>query len=169
MTRRLPFYFVLVAAVALIGVIGYKMVGRWNTCHHFTELDWLQMANIPIVVAGVFIAAHKLRSNELSEPNKPIRTMVVEGADSLKIGFRRRPLLALIVIALLPAIPFALVTLVRGTSYGTWTRTDWASLAVVEAPILLIFVVAIARSFKRPPNNRLEQRDAASSRDRRVE
>ncbi len=154
MARRLSFYFVLVAATALIAVIGYRMIGRWHTHHQFAVADWLQMAKIPVAVAAILVAARKLRANALSEPNKTLRARVVEGADALEIGFRRRPVLAVLLIALLLAIPFALVTLARGQSYGMWTRTDWTLLAVTEAPILLIPMVALVRLVKRSPNSR---------------
>src|SRR4030081_1238010 len=118
MAQRFSPYFLLVVSVIFIALLSHKMLGRWYVHHRFTEAEWIELSKIPIVLVAALIAVRGLRRSDQSKPKKTLRATVIDSADTLVIGFRRRPWLAVLVVVLLLAIPFTLLSLARG---GNWT------------------------------------------------
>ena len=154
MLRRLPYYFLFVASLALVAACSYVLVMSLRANHGFTPAQYLDLLKIAVGLIGVAVAVHVSRRNRIPNGGRTLRATVINGADNWIAAFTRRPLLAALVAALLLAIPLTLLVLARGGTLGSWTSGDWTMLALGETPAILIGIVGGFRMLNRSPNNR---------------
>ena len=154
MLRRLPYYLLIVASLALVAACSYKFVMSLRANHGFTPAQYLDLLKIAVGLIGLAVAVHASRRDRIPNGGRALRATVTNGADNWIAAFARRPHLAALVAALLLAIPLTLLVLARGSALGAWTSGDWTLLALGETPAILIGIVASFRMLNRSPNNR---------------
>lgn len=144
--QRLASFFLLIASAAFIFVLGRKLFGIWSVQHHFTTAQWIESAKIPLMLVAAVIAIRGLRSRQQpAQDDKGILRTLSEGADHLERAFRIRPVAAAIFLLIMAPIPFALLTLSRGSRWAAWETVDWIALGAAELAVLVIPAVALVR------------------------
>jgi hypothetical protein len=157
MFRRLPYYFVVVVALAYVAL-------KWMTFSYDLTLieagsaqGYLSLGYLILVLAAAVVAIFVMRRNEPSTarrgkdtaegPERSLHHSLHRLRANTHAAFARSPigtsirlLLAFLVLA---AIPIGLVSLGHPGGLKTFASRDWLLVGMMEVPIVFVVVVML--------------------------
>jgi len=155
--RRLPYYLVVVVALAYVAL-------KWMTFSYDLRLieagsaqGYWSLGYLILVLAAAVVAIFVMRRNEpataqrgkdaRANPQGTLRHSLQRLRANTRAAFARSPIGAstrlLFSLLILAAIPFGLVSLGHAGGLNTFAARDWLLVGMMEVPIVFVVVVAL--------------------------
>ena len=144
MFRRLPYYLVVVAALAYVAL-------KWKTVPYDLQLievgsakGYLSLGYFILVLIAPVVAVSVMRRDQ---PSTSLRGRLHILRTTTSVAFARSPMRTsvrlLLGFSLCAIVPLGLSVLAHPRGFGTLAPRDWALLGVMECPVVLIAMVVI--------------------------